>query len=74
LGVSGAKIGCVLQVALGDAYPREIKLRRRDIASERQALATSILARNLPRQRLDVRCKSAFAEQRPAQSMALRIA
>src|SRR5712675_987994 len=31
LGVSGAKISCVLQVALGDAYPRQIDLRSRDI-------------------------------------------
>src|SRR5258706_88554 len=54
---SRAKIGFVLQVALGDAYPREIKLRSRDIAGERQALAGRILARKLPRQCLDLGCK-----------------
>src|SRR5204863_9779818 len=49
------------------------RLRSRDIASERQALAARILLRNLPRQQLHVQGKSAFAEQRPAQSMAPRI-
>jgi len=73
LVVSGAKIGCVLQVAFGDAYPRQIKLRSRDVAGERQALAISILTRKLPRQQLDLGPKCTSAEQGPAQSMTPRI-
>ena len=74
LRVSGAEIGCILQVALGRPYPREIKLRSRDVAGKRQAFATRIRTRNFPRQGLNVWRIYAFAEQGPAQSMTSRIA
>ena len=70
--ISSTKIGRVLQVALGRAYPLEIKLRRRDVAGERQALAGRIPACNLPRQLLDLGRTCAFAGT--AQSMTPRIA
>jgi hypothetical protein len=72
--VSGTKTGCVLHVALGDTYPNQIKLRTRNVAGERQALATSTLTHNLPRQPLDFGAISAFAEQGTAQSATPRIA
>ena len=74
LVVSGAKMGCVLQVTLGFTYPREIKLRRRDIAGERQTLAGRILPRYLPSQQLDLRPICAVGVQGNAQSMTPRIA